>query len=136
MKLRMVIRNSMPGPLLEQLCAHSTPWGNSYDFCDDTGTAVFSAVGELFRGFQGKQLKIYRGYALVGLVESKPMSLLPRFELYFTQDGQNLYMGDLEGTGWANNFKLKQRGWHMTGSLTGEQFTVVNQVGQTIASPD
>lgn len=102
----------------------------SYDIYDETGNVVFTVEGKLS---WGSMFKVYdRNHNEVGMIQSKVLSFLPRFDIY---NGGSL-TGTItkEFTFFVNKFKVNYKGWTVDGDFMGWDYNIYDSQGYSVAS--
>ena len=97
-------------------------WFDSYDIYDESGRVVYQVEGKLS---WGHKLVIYdRNRNEVGTVLEKVMTLPPKFEMY----KNNEYIGCLskELSFFLPHYNIDYNGWHIDGTLTEWNYTIVD----------
>ena len=105
-------------------------WFDSYDIYDEAGNTVYVVKGELA---WGHLLRIYdyNGNE-VGHIREKVLTWLPKFEMYIG----NSYIGCIskELTFFKPKYRIDYNGWRIEGNWLGWDYTILNFVGQYVAS--
>ena len=105
-------------------------WFDSYDIYDQAGNTVFVVKGELSLGHL---LRIYDANGNeIGYIREKMLTFLPKFEMYVG----DRYVGRIskELTLFKPKFNIDYNGWHVDGDWFEWDYTIVNGVGQSIAT--
>ena len=104
-------------------------WFDSYDIYDENENTVYVVKGQLA---WGHCLKIFDASGWeVGTVKQKVLTLLPKFEIY----KNNEYIGCLskELSFFSPHYNIDYNGWHIDGTLTEWNYTIVDESYDTVA---
>ena len=105
-------------------------WFDSYDIYDEFGNVAFVVKGTLS---WGHLLRIYDANGNeVGYVKEKILTWLPKFEMWIG----DRYVGCIskELSFFRPKFNIDYNGWHVEGDWLEWDYTILNSVGQSIAS--
>ena len=105
-------------------------WFDSYDIYDELGNTVFVVKGELS---WGHLLRIYDANGKeVGHIREKILTWLPKFEMYIGDQ----YAGCIskEFTFLKPKFHIDYNGWSVDGDWFEWDYTILNSLGQNVAS--
>lgn len=105
-------------------------WFDSYDIYDELGNTVFVVKGELS---WGHLLRIYDANGKeVGYIKEKILTWLPKFEMYIGDQ----YAGCIskEFTFLKPKFHIDYNGWSVDGDWFEWDYTILNSLGQNVAS--
>ena len=104
-------------------------WFDSYDIYNEDGQIIYQVEGKLS---WGHKLVIYdQNGNEVGTVLEKVITLLPKFEIY----KNNEYIGCLskELSFFTPHYNIDYNGWHIDGTLTEWNYTIVDESYDTVA---
>lgn len=105
-------------------------WFDSYDIYDEFGNTQYIVKGQLS---WGHCLKIftYSGEE-IGTVKEKVFTFLPRFEMY----NKNKYVGSIskEFSFFKPKYNIDCKGWHIEGDFFEWNYSVVDGIGQVVAT--
>ncbi|WP_418564039.1 LURP-one-related/scramblase family protein [Holdemanella biformis] len=104
-------------------------WFDSYDTYNEDGQVIYQVEGKLS---WGHKLVIYdQNGNEVGTVLEKVITLLPKFEIY----KNNEYIGCLskELSFFIPHYNIDYNGWHIDGTLTEWNYTIVDESYDTVA---
>ena len=105
-------------------------WFDSYDIYDEAGNVVYVVKGEFS---WGHLLRIYDANGNeVGYIKEKILTWLPKFEMYIG----DCYAGCIskEFTFFKPKFNIDYNGWHIEGDWFEWEYTILNGIGQSIAT--
>ena len=104
-------------------------WFDSYDIYNDNEETVYTVKGQLSIGHC---LTIYdANNNRIGMVQEKFLTFLPKFEIY----KNNEYIGCLskELSFFTPHYNIDYNGWHIDGTLTEWNYTIVDESYVTVA---
>lgn len=109
-------------------------WFDSYDIYDESGNTVYTVKGQLSLGHC---LNIYdRNEQHVGTVQEKVLTFLPKFEIYeYDKENNCQYIGCIskEFTFFKPKYNIDFNGWHVEGSWTEWDYSIITADGCTVA---
>ena len=104
-------------------------WFDSYDIYDEAGNTVYVVKGQFS---WGHKLAIYDAYGNeVGMVVQKVLTFLPKFEIY--KNGSYIGCLSKEFSFLTPHYNIDYNGWHIDGTLTEWNYTIVDESYDTVA---
>ena len=104
-------------------------WFDSYDIYDEAGNTVYVVKGQFS---WGHKLAIYDAYGNeVGMVVQKVLTFLPKFEIY--KNGSYIGYLSKEFSFLTPHYNIDYNGWHIDGTLTEWNYTIVDESYDTVA---